>query len=863
MGVKKSSRYKAFLASTVLCIVVISSVLISGEPAARHPVGVPDDWSHHHLIFSNPGTAAEALAHGRFEQWYKIVNNPRYIMQQLKRDAALREMASAPGFATRAARLSASMRSSTPIPTPVPRPAKPALRRDWSMIMGGTSATQTGTVSGTVSTAAGQTITITNPANSRSITLTATPTAASATGTFTGEPASGGTVTITNGSDKLILTASTTTSASCTLSGSTRSGTFARSGTLDTNATHLTSAINGTNCGSFVGLATATSSGATVTVTASASGSGGNSIALAYTLTNFSWSSTTLLGGLNSSNSGTYFETSSTASTEASNIASAITTLGGTVGVSASSGGTATVTVSGAAGSGITLAESNMGNFSWTGGTLTGGSTATVGAGMSPSKYSFLTSSANCGNATTPDFVVYNTGLAGSSTQASIIAYDNLYSGCSGTVPSIYWQYNTDGGAISTSVVLSDDGTQLAFVQTVASQANLVLLRWAPNSSLVQMTASPRVVAPASYLGCTAPCMTSVTFSATTPYGGSSSVPNDTHSSPFYDDTDDVIFVGEDNGYMHKFSGIFGGTPAEVTSGGFPAQFAAAPLSGVVYDFVSGNVFAGPATGAGGGNYHYIASTGGSVTNSGPMAATGGTSEYPDAPIVDSTAQKVYIFTNDDTGGHAAVWQLSTTFGSGTTGTEETLGQGATTGNIYDGTFDNIYFTSAEPTNPVGNLYVCGRATGSQTPTLWRVPIGGTGSTLSAAVVGPALASGTSDCSDLTEFYNVSTDWIFLSVEANNETASPISCPSGNGCIMSFNVTSTSGWGTGKTTSATALATGGTSGAVIDNSSSTPSGTSQIYFTPLGSQACTGNVGETAGSGTGGCAIQAAQAGLD
>jgi hypothetical protein len=80
---------------------------------------------------------------------------------------------------------------------------------------------------------------------------------------------------------------------------------------------------------------------------------------------------------------------------------------------------------------------------------------------------------------------------------------------------------------------------------------------------------------------------------------------------------------------------------------------------------------------------------------------------------------------------------------------------------------------------------------------------------------------------------------------------------------MSFNVTSTSGWGTGKTTSATALATGGTSGAVIDNSSSTPSGTSQIYFTPLGSQACTGNVGETAGSGTGGCAIQAAQAGLD
>jgi hypothetical protein len=55
---------------------------------------------------------------------------------------------------------------------------------------------------------------------------------------------------------------------------------------------------------------------------------------------------------------------------------------------------------------------------------------ASVGAGNFPAKFSFLGTTANCGNATQPDFVVYSTGLEGSATQASVVAYDNLYSGC-------------------------------------------------------------------------------------------------------------------------------------------------------------------------------------------------------------------------------------------------------------------------------------------------------------------------------------------------------------------------------------------------------------------------------------------------
>jgi len=69
------------------------------------------------------------------------------------------------------------------------------------------------------------------------------------------------------------------------------------------------------------------------------------------------------------------------------------------------------------------------------------GNLASPGAGNYPAKFSFSTTTANCGGATTPDYVVYTTGLLGSGSQASVVAFDNLYSGCGGTVPTVYWAH--------------------------------------------------------------------------------------------------------------------------------------------------------------------------------------------------------------------------------------------------------------------------------------------------------------------------------------------------------------------------------------------------------------------------------------
>jgi hypothetical protein len=111
------------------------------------------------------------------------------------------------------------------------------------------------------------------------------------------------------------------------------------------------------------------------------------------------------------------------------------------------------------------------------------GPSAFVSPGQYPAKYGFSTTAAvNCSNAATPDFVIYPTSVTGSSSQASIVAYDNLYATtCAsyGPVPTVFWAFNT-GGAVVTSPILSYQGTQVAFIQTPASgNAQLVILKWA------------------------------------------------------------------------------------------------------------------------------------------------------------------------------------------------------------------------------------------------------------------------------------------------------------------------------------------------------------------------------------------------
>lgn len=48
--------------------------------------GVVDDWSTHHVRFSNPGTEADAIKAGRHAQWLRVMNDPRFQIQQAARN---------------------------------------------------------------------------------------------------------------------------------------------------------------------------------------------------------------------------------------------------------------------------------------------------------------------------------------------------------------------------------------------------------------------------------------------------------------------------------------------------------------------------------------------------------------------------------------------------------------------------------------------------------------------------------------------------------------------------------------------------------------------------------------------------------
>jgi hypothetical protein len=408
---------------------------------------------------------------------------------------------------------------------------------------------------------------------------------------------------------------------------------------------------------------------------------------------------------------------------------------------------------------------------------------ATIGAGNYPAKFSFSLTTANCGSATQPDFTVFNTGLAGSGTQASVVAFDNLYSGCGGTVPTVYWAYNT-GGTIATSVALSFDGKQVAFVQTLAGNARLVLLKWAASTTqTVGSPGTPTGVTLVSYPTCTAPCATTIPLT-----DSSGAAHDDTTSSLFYVYGQDTAYVGDSGGWLHRFTGVFKGTPAEVRTGGWPVHVnpsTSKALSVAVHDIASGNTFVGDA-----GGFLYRVSSAGSVTASGRVDYGVGIVQ---GPIIDSTARLIYVFASSDnsgacTGGAncSSVYVLNLGFAAGTTGVKKAVGASTLTGTtpnpLYIGSFDSTYQNSV---NGTGNLYVCGNTGGA--PTLYRVAV--TAGALGAVTTGPVLSTSTTPCSPVTDIQNPnasggSTEWIFVSADSNG-----IATGCASGCI--YNLKST------------------------------------------------------------------------
>lgn len=449
---------------------------------------------------------------------------------------------------------------------------------------------------------------------------------------------------------------------------------------------------------------------------------------------------------------------------------------------------------------------------------------AAPGGGQTfPAKYVFdVTASPSCTN----DYVVIgvpaNPAPGG---QANIVGFNNLYSGtstptpyCGTSEPTVMFAYASGSGQVPGSVVLSQNGSQIAYVENRTSSSYFHVLTLGTTGT--NGTSATAAVVPGSGGGNNAVDQ-SVLLS---PDGGTTNQGSTNAAFVVYthNDANDVAYVttystaSGGSGYLYKISNVFNGsaTPTLVWS----VAIDAVP-STPVYDSVSNKIFFTDSN----GSIDYVEDTGPSPSVVyGAVLASGNTAE--NAVVVDSVGQMVYASFNSD-GSNAVIVQALTSMASSVSvpvGTASTIYTGP-----YEPDFNHAWYTGTG--TPL--LYIAGTGTGTL-PTLYSVGFNGSGVMNSSAnATTAALATGIADSSPVTEFYNATLGKDYLFVGVTDHCIA--SAGGGNaGCVMSLDITS--GFPT-VTGSSTALAApGGTSGIIVDNDSSLNEASSIYYATKTG-----------------------------
>jgi hypothetical protein len=436
-----------------------------------------------------------------------------------------------------------------------------------------------------------------------------------------------------------------------------------------------------------------------------------------------------------------------------------------------------------------------------------------IGVAASPAKFSFdVNALPDCVN----DYVVFptaNSNTPGANGNASLIAFNNLYTGpgpsgiCPSpsnpnSQPSVLFAYNTATttlGEAHASPVLSLDGKKIAFVESndgfMNNYAAFHVLTWkAGEGSGVASAVVPGDCSPGNS------CMTTLVVSNR----------SDSESDLFVDYANDIAYVGDDGEQLHKISPVFSGTPAEIVGNGWPVQLetvANGHVHSPVYDSVTGRVFV---TNNLGSLFIIDAGTGALLANIALGAVT------ISDPVVDSTNQTVFVFMSDSSG-FLAVAEFDT---SGILLRKVTEGQIGGDATVRTGTFDHNYFN--DPSS--GMLYFTGSV--NFIPSLYGV--GFAGKTMNATASGPlTLTTGSPPhhAGALTEIYNPNLpgnpDRLFVAIGSG--------CANGSsdGCIESFDITN--GFPSGILDKYITLFSGPGDRIVVDNVSSS-SQASSIYF---------------------------------
>jgi len=420
-----------------------------------------------------------------------------------------------------------------------------------------------------------------------------------------------------------------------------------------------------------------------------------------------------------------------------------------------------------------------------------------VAANMFPAKFSFDPGAApSCQN----DFVVFGLDVGGKTGgQANLIGINNLYSGTNGfcgAAPTVLFAYNVTtatGGIVTTSPVISEDGTEIAFVESVSGatpSAIFHVLTWAPTSNTITTAAAPTMV--------------SVTFSSTNP---------STTSSPWVDYASDTAYVADDGGNVYQITGVFKG-PLAVSGPPWPVPVSGGRLSPTVLDNRLQKLVVAART----GNLYTIDITTATISGTLPIGKSGSITA---PPIVDVTNGTTFIVSSTD-GTSAVLVEADTATLTSPPLAKARIGLGAGTGGGATLTIPQPALSNGYYNNPAtGVIRLCG--TGASDTTPWQYAFAFTGQTMNITpVFSQQIVNAAATCTNWTEFFNphigtIGTDFFFFGLNQN--------CVGTSGCVVAATTLAAP-------LTITAVA-GGPSGIVIDNYGTDPQ-EANIYLTAEG-----------------------------
>ena len=331
-------------------------------------------------------------------------------------------------------------------------------------------------------------------------------------------------------------------------------------------------------------------------------------------------------------------------------------------------------------------------------------------------------------------FAGVTTGANG--TQANIVGFNNLYAGttptpfCSSpnkTFPTFIFSYASGVGSVTTSPVISLDGTKIAYIENGPGIGTALHVLTFGSGSTEYGTCSNTGTGTTGPTCATFPVIPGSTAGSTAKdFVVPLSVPalgivaTDTRSAPFVNYTTDTLYVGDDQGYLYAVTGVFMGTPT-IAGGNFPVAVSTTTpgiLNSPVVDVSgTGNIFLGDSL-----SNAYEYSSAGVLAGSSTSIGSGTNGGIWDGAVVDSTNGKVYFTTTCNTStGESTLAQIPfTASGFGTVITSiDTNGLGCGSSGVqpqYAATPDNLYYTegiSSGSTASNGHILVSYQGTGS------------------------------------------------------------------------------------------------------------------------------------------------------